>query len=1062
MKSINKICGQALKPLLFTALVGVSINASASSRTEGRDIALDAQAKLNSLKLATPLQTVSNNQAQLDLPALHQSLHNATGRQQVIVRFTKPSSGKMGGGTASHRAMLEGEQSAFISRTQLEYPSVRVLAKVQHVLNAVFLDVPAESLAEIADDPEVMRIAPVGNYTMELSETVPYVGGTAVQATGLDGKGSKVAVLDSGIDYIHADLGGSGDPVEYANNDPAVIEPGTFPTAKVVGGYDFVGSTWPDTPEVPDPDPLDDGIAAGHGSHVADIIGGANGMAPGADLYAVKVCSSISSSCSGIALIQGMDFSVDPDGDGDTSDKVDIINMSLGSNYGQAFDDDLSAAVENASALGVLTVSSAGNCSDLPYCTGSPSSAPSAVSVAQTNVPSAVGYFMNVLEPDIQGGLYDAVLYTWTPAPTGLITGTVQYGDLDGTNLDGCLPFTGDLTGMIVAVDRGACAFSLKLQNIEAAGGMLGIVMLIAPGAPFAGSFGGGDPVTIPGFNVDQATGDILRTGTAVVEFAPELSESLVGSTVSSSARGPDMSYNAIKPEIGAPGASISAQAGTGTVTTPFGGTSGASPMVAGAAALLQQQCREPYNDDDYRAPGCAPFELKALLMNNGFRDVISDTTDDLAEITRIGGGELRVDQSASANLMAYSLDDLQPALSLDFVDAKETVIIRREVVIKNLSKKRKRVTITPTFRFEDDAASGAVKVSSSKRRISVPPRSSKVFKVTFTIDPSLLGGNTMSSGSDGNNPAVLTAAEYDGYLLFEERRGEQIALPWHVLPRQAASIKPERETIVENAFPDTIALLNEGAGTAQNDPYAIIALSDEQPRGAMGAQSPTPDIKAVGVNTFIVDPTVCTSEFIWAFAVNTWDRQTHLVPVSHQVTFDIDQDGIDDYLLLNRDVTLTNVSDGRQLSWVVDLATGDSGAFFFAEHATNTGNTVLLACGEQLGLTSADILATNVDISITAQDFYFGGPGDFIDDITVTPLGERFFGAASGDLAAAEPGTIDVFDFGPWPGNTEESGVMLITNGDRGPGAHGGATEETEAILLLAPEAVPPAPLED
>jgi minor extracellular serine protease Vpr len=68
----------------------------------------------------------------------------------------------------------------------------------------------------------------------------------------------------------------------------------------------------------------------------------------------------VSSSCSGIALIQGMEFSVDPDGNGDTSDAVDIINMSLGAGYGQPFDDDLSQAVENASALGVLTVSSAG------------------------------------------------------------------------------------------------------------------------------------------------------------------------------------------------------------------------------------------------------------------------------------------------------------------------------------------------------------------------------------------------------------------------------------------------------------------------------------------------------------------------------------------------------------------------------------------------------------------------------------------------------------------------------------------------------------------------------
>ena len=55
-----------------------------------------------------------------------------------------------------------------------------------------------------------------------------------------------------------------------------------------------------------------------------------------------------------------MEYAVDPDGDGDPSDRVDVINMSLGSPYGQPFDDDLAAAVDAATALGVLTVASAG------------------------------------------------------------------------------------------------------------------------------------------------------------------------------------------------------------------------------------------------------------------------------------------------------------------------------------------------------------------------------------------------------------------------------------------------------------------------------------------------------------------------------------------------------------------------------------------------------------------------------------------------------------------------------------------------------------------------------
>ncbi len=85
-----------------------------------------------------------------------------------------------------------------------------------------------------------------------------------------------------------------------------------YPTAKVIGGYDFVGSSWPNTAEIPDPNPMDDqaGGTSGHGTHVSSIIGGVAtpdlgpGVAPGVELYALKVCSSISTSCSGLALMQ--------------------------------------------------------------------------------------------------------------------------------------------------------------------------------------------------------------------------------------------------------------------------------------------------------------------------------------------------------------------------------------------------------------------------------------------------------------------------------------------------------------------------------------------------------------------------------------------------------------------------------------------------------------------------------------------------------------------------------------------------------------------------------------
>jgi minor extracellular serine protease Vpr len=148
------------------------------------------------------------------------------------------------------------------------------------------------------------------------------------------------------------------------------------------------------------------------------------------------------------------------------------------------------------------------------------------------------------------------------------IEAPVQYGNGAGGNLLGCDPFpAGSLAGKIVLVDRGVCSFSIKIANIGAAGGLVGIIGLVAPGDPFEGGYGGGD-VTIPGYMISQAVSNRLKSGlpNTVVRFDPAVGIPLAGSMVGSSSRGPQHeSTTLIKPEIGAPGASVSAIAGTGT-----------------------------------------------------------------------------------------------------------------------------------------------------------------------------------------------------------------------------------------------------------------------------------------------------------------------------------------------------------------------------------------------------------------------------------------------------------------------------------------------------------------
>src|SRR5439155_19968394 len=195
----------------------------------------------------------------------------------------------------------------------------------------------------------------------------------------------------------------------------------------------------PRTCLLPDPDPIDCGPAAipapcagSHGTHVSDIIAGNDGgshkgVAPRASLSVVKISSSVPNSCSGVALLEGMDFALDPNGDGDISDAVDVVNMSLGAAYGQK-EDDLSAASANAVNLGVVVVAAAGNNADRPYITSSPASTPQVTGAAQTQVPSAVVYPLVINSPASIAGTYgNTATVDWAPIGSGFSSKPVAF-----------------------------------------------------------------------------------------------------------------------------------------------------------------------------------------------------------------------------------------------------------------------------------------------------------------------------------------------------------------------------------------------------------------------------------------------------------------------------------------------------------------------------------------------------------------------------------------------------------------------------------------------------------
>ncbi len=319
--------------------------------------------------------------------------------------------------TSTQRYLADLEQAQQALLDTLQQQEIPLLYRTQRVYNGVAVLATPEQARTLASLPGVKALHPILSKEPATTSSIPFLSIPEVwgRGTGLRGEGIRIAVIDTGIDYLHLDFGGPG--VGYAENDRTVVGdvPG-FPSAKIVGGYDFAGEFYnanPSSPAyspipTPDPDPQD---CYGHGTHVAGIAAGYGvtaegqpytgpwdqdvdfsqlsigpGVAPLAELYALKVFG-----CSGSSdLVDlALEWSVDPNGDGDFTDRVDVINLSLGSPLGLPTD-TTTVAADNAAALGVVVVASAGNSGDHRFVLGSPSNGERVISVAATQYGQAL------------------------------------------------------------------------------------------------------------------------------------------------------------------------------------------------------------------------------------------------------------------------------------------------------------------------------------------------------------------------------------------------------------------------------------------------------------------------------------------------------------------------------------------------------------------------------------------------------------------------------------------------------------------------------------------------
>jgi subtilisin family serine protease len=260
--------------------------------------------------------------------------------KRVIVEFHGVPAARAGARTATSRETHERFRRDLVKRSGVTAQSLPQRDPViRHEYSAAFLGAAVElspaDVARVAALPYVKAVHPDRTVRALATDDEIVDAAARVNAGSLPtrGRGVTVAVIDTGIDYTHPDLGS-----------------GFGPGFKVASGWDFVEG---------DADPMDD---QGHGTHVAAIIASNGprlfGVAPEATLIAYK---SLSRNGTGTEsdVIAALDRSVDPNGDGNPADHHDVINMSLGG-PGHA-SDPMARASDNAVAAGVIVVVAAGN-----------------------------------------------------------------------------------------------------------------------------------------------------------------------------------------------------------------------------------------------------------------------------------------------------------------------------------------------------------------------------------------------------------------------------------------------------------------------------------------------------------------------------------------------------------------------------------------------------------------------------------------------------------------------------------------------------------------------------
>ncbi|HYF94233.1 MAG TPA: S8 family serine peptidase [Symbiobacteriaceae bacterium] len=517
------------------------------------------------------------------------------------------------------------------------------------LFNGLSITLPAADLVKLARLPGVQNIYPVFPVARpELRTSTDMIRAPEVVADGIDGSGVKVAVIDTGIDYTHPDLGGC-------------IGEG----CRVARGHDFVGDTYmgPDDTPVPDDDPMD---LNGHGTHVAGIIGaraaseeGVSGVAPGVTFFAYKVFGPDGPTSSDV-IVAAMEAAYE--------DRADVINMSLGASF-QWPKYPTGVAADRMVNRGIVVATSAGNSgANGLFAGGAPSVAAKVLATAAFENSMVTVYQADLSDGSTAG--YDKM--TFSPDPAGHSYQVVAIPNLGNADSD----YAGlNVAGKAVLISRGADTFGNKVARAMRFGAAAAIIHNNTNGF-FSGTLGtpdnGGTP-WIYATSMSREDGLRLRSlagaGSLTISFTADhtgVNNPNAGQISSFSSWGPAPDLS-MKPDLGAPGGSIystfpMAQGGYATLS----GTSMSSPHVAGAAALIIQdkpRLRALQIQDLLRNTAVPrnyatyPFLWPVNRQGAGMIDVRAAVTSPVRiSPSKLSLGEFQGSRTAEAELTLYNM----------------------------------------------------------------------------------------------------------------------------------------------------------------------------------------------------------------------------------------------------------------------------------------------------------------------------------------------------------------------------------------------------------------------